>query len=54
MGKDDKKQPYEKPVLRMIELHAEEIMGFCKITAVSPGPARPACSVCRLGQYGGS
>lgn len=46
MEKENPKQPYEKPVLRMIELHAEEIMGFCKRTPPAPGPIPAACAVC--------
>jgi len=45
---DDKKNEharrvYEKPVLRSIELVAEEVLAVgCKGTAI-PGPSRPTC-----------
>lgn len=51
--KGNTKKPYEKPVLRIIELSAEEIMGVCKVTPTSPGPRRITCSLCR-NQYTGS
>jgi hypothetical protein len=52
--KDNSKKIYEKPVIRKIELAAEEIMGDCKFNAgdVGPGPA-PQCNLCG-GQYGAS
>jgi hypothetical protein len=50
---DERKRPYEKPSLRIIELAAEEIMGVCKTDAGSPGPLRFSCSFCSQ-QFGGS
>jgi len=53
MEKDNTKQAYEKPVLRMIELYAEEIMGKCKMSGVTPGPGKKLCATCS-NQFGGS
>lgn len=41
------KQPYEKPVLRTIELAAEEVLAYgCKLgTSMKAGFGRPACVV---------
>lgn len=41
-----KKQPYEKPDLRKIELAAEEVLApGCKLKHTS-GPAKPQCQGC--------
>jgi hypothetical protein len=47
----EKKQAYEKPKLRTIELLAEEVMGVgCKIAPGAPGQAVSTCTtgVCLL------
>ena len=43
--KAEKKQPYEKPKLRIIELTAEEVLGVgCKL-ATAPGPTGAQCTL---------
>jgi len=40
------KQPYEKPVLRTIELVAEEVLAYgCKLGTPKAGYGRPSCMV---------
>jgi len=43
---DAHKRRYEKPVLRKIELVAQEIMAVCKIERSSPGPQEYMCQRC--------
>jgi hypothetical protein len=46
-GKDQLKLPYQKPMLKVIELTTEEIMGVCK----TPGGHGPSgiCNFCSNG-----
>ena len=37
---------YEKPVLRVIELTAEEVMGKCAQTGTGASGSRRTCSTC--------
>ena len=42
--KDDGKQPYEKPRLRIIELSAEEVLAVgCKLIDGGNAPSAPTC-----------
>lgn len=51
----NEKHPYEKPLLRVIELRAEEILGSCKLVNMGPGPFPPGsqCFQC-ASTFGGS
>jgi hypothetical protein len=42
--KEQPKIPYQKPMIRVIELTTEEIMGVCKVSGRS-GPAG-ICNLC--------
>jgi hypothetical protein len=51
-AKGQLKLPYQKPMLKVIELTTEEIMGACKISG-GHGPSSGVCNLC-ANTFGGS